>query len=641
MIPEFGVLSLILALLNALVLVVVVSLGCWKPRYQVGFKAVFALTLTQCVWLTLSFFTLVLCFIQNDFTVAYVAHNSNRFLALVYRICAVWGAHEGSLLLWAWILGLWILAVNLVKSQLPIQYYATVMAILSGILASFLYILLVTSNPFLRLLPFSPENGADLNPLLQDPGFIIHPPFLYIGYVGFAIPFAFALASLWLNKTTQWTTWVRPYALLAWSFLTVGIALGSWWAYYELGWGGWWFWDPVENASFMPWLVGTALCHSLFVHIKQQRFLGWCTFLGLFAFILSLLGTFLVRSGVISSVHSFASDPTRGLYLFGFLAIVMGLALGSYGYRFTNTRSKAFKLSSKESFLWLANLTLIVACISILIGTLYPLAFEVFNLGKISVGAPFFNQVFIPMAFLMVFLAFFAPRLAWRQDFLTLFWGRNKRHFIYTMIFFAFILLSYYQSLPILSLVGLLLGSSLILITFMKGVTVVKQSITSHGFKGIGSQCGMILAHIGLGVSVCGMSLTAALETESEVKMAIGQSVSIAGYQLSFDAINTSEGSNFTRMVADFSVTDKQKKVRLQPQKRYFPARDQLMTETAIHPGFFKDFYLALGEPFVQGEWTIRFYVKPFIRWIWLGALLIASGALFASIYSFRQVRKL
>ncbi len=637
MIPEFGLVCLILALMMSLVQAVVAPVGLLSQRFA------FCLTLSkpaafgQSFFVVIGFFTLMSCFVQDDFTLSYIAQNSNANLPLVYKICAVWGAHEGSLLLWSLILALWTVAVAAMTKALPKEVSVLVLSILGAISIGFLLLLLQTSNPFARLLPFSPNEGADLNPLLQDPGFVLHPPFLYMGYVGLAVPFAFAITAMLLkNKQIPWAAWARPWALLAWSFLTVGITLGSWWAYYELGWGGWWFWDPVENASFMPWLVGAALGHALLItsSSKEKLFNSWSLLLALSAFILSLIGTFLVRSGVVSSVHAFASDPSRGTFILGFLALVVMLSFGLFMTRgIKNQAISRTSAYSRESLMLLGNVILYVATLTVLLGTLYPIFIEVLKQERLSVGPPYFNSVFIPIMLPLLGLMAIAPHIKWREDTIGLLWPKIKIGLLLLPI--VIVAIYFLRDFPIMSTVGILFGGWVIVATLL---AVWKLKTTG---KLILSRWGMILAHFGIGLAVLGIALTTTLETEKDLKMSLGDTITIQDYEFVFKDLKDIQGPNYEGIQATFVINQHQKLLcKLYPEKRFFIPRNTPMTETAIYPGLFRDFYIALGERLEDGSWTVRLYIKPFIRFIWLGGLLIALGAFISSLVAFRQTAR-
>lgn len=637
MIPELGLFSLILALLMAICLSILPIIGDLGKKSVIAsearqFSIAKRAAIGQCFFVVLSFGTLVYCFMSNDFSVEYVAQNSNSQLPSLYKFCAVWGAHEGSLLLWSLILTLWTLVVALYSQAIPTRFLSAVLSTLGLINTGFLLLLLFTSNPFLRLLPFSPVEGADLNPLLQDPGFVLHPPILYMGYVGFAIPFAFAVAFMLINdKTIPWAMFARPWALLAWAFLTLGITLGSWWAYYELGWGGWWFWDPVENASFMPWLVGVALGHALFVTSKREQLSTWSLLLALSAFVLSLIGTFLVRSGVLSSVHAFASDPGRGTFILCFMGLAVTCAFGLYTRHLATQKSTStIHTVSKESFILLGNIVLMVAMLTVLLGTLYPLIIDVFSQEKLSVGPAYFNQVFVPLFCCMLVIMGATPSFQWHQDNLKRFWQQNRKRLTLYLILSMGLLLTLYQRILPLSMLGMLLGSLLI------GGMLFELLNRPHWKK-----WGMILAHLGMGITVLGISLTTSLETEKEFTLAVGETVPVADYTFAFQGTSDIKGMNFEGKQGHFIISHENKIIsQLYPEKRYFTARQLVMTETAIQPGFWRDFYIALGEKFDDGSWSVRIYIKPFIRWIWLGGILIALGAMVSSIDAFAALKR-
>ncbi len=630
MIPELGLFSLILAFGSAITLAFVSPIGLIAPRFHFLQSLSKPAAFAQLFFVLISFGTLMLSFMQDDFSVNYIAQNSNTNLPFMYKLCALWGAHEGSLLLWAFILTIWTAMVALWSKRLPQKMNVMVLAIMGALSFGFLFLLLQTSNPFERVLPFAQSEGSDLNPLLQDPGFIIHPPFLYMGYVGFAIPFAFALSYMILRKPEwPWALWARPWALLAWAFLTVGITLGSWWAYYELGWGGWWFWDPVENASFMPWLVGVALGHALLMTTKNHTYNAWSLILALSAFILSLMGTFLVRSGVLSSVHAFASDPLRGAFILVFLGIVLLLSTGLYlGHKRAQMPTLP-TVVSKESVVLLGNVILLSATFTVLLGTLYPLIIEVLQGEKISVGPPYFNVVFVPMMLPILLLAVFATQLNWGQDTFKQLWQKtNKLLFAFAIV--MVMALYFLRSFPVLAWLGVLLGAWVILGTLYKLAFGIKQVSFNNA--------GMILGHLGLGVAVLGMALTSTLSTEKEFTLVTGETVAVNSYQFTFETLKDIEGPNFKGIQGHFVIKEGDKiRADLYPEKRYFIPRNLPMTETAIAPGLLKDFYIALGERLDDGSWTVRIYIKPFVRCIWLGGLIIALGALCASLVAFRR----
>jgi len=633
MIPELGHFALVLALCLALVQGTVPMFGAaWGiPGWMaLARPAAWA----QSLFILMAFVCLVTAFIQNDFSVSYVAQNSNSALPVMYRISAVWGAHEGSLLLWATILAVWMSAVALFSRSLPDETIARVLGVMGLVSVGFLLFMLLTSNPFERLMPAAMD-GRDLNPLLQDPGLVVHPPMLYTGYVGFSVAFAFAIAALLGGRLdSAWARWSRPWTIVAWSFLTVGIALGSWWSYYELGWGGWWFWDPVENASFMPWLVGTALIHSLAVTEKRGAFRSWTVLLAVFAFSLSLLGTFLVRSGVLTSVHAFANDPKRGVFILAFLGAVVGSSLVLYAWRAPKVvGSGNFQLYSRESLLLVNNVLLVVAMASILTGTIYPLALDALNLGKISAGPPYFNIVFVPIMVPLVLLIGIGPATRWKQDSP---WQvlRRLRFAVLVSILagFAYPLLMGSYSLAVGAAMAIALWIWLTTLMDMRAKAAHKTSLWA-GLRALPrSYYGMVLAHTGVGIFIVGVTLVTAYGVEEDVRMAVGDSHEVGGYSFRFDGVKEGEGPNYTASTGTLHVSKNGKEVTvLRPEKRVYWVQRMPMTEAAIHPGLLRDLYAALGERLPDGAWSVRIYYKPFVRWIWLGALFMAFGGVLAA----------
>ncbi|PIX60814.1 MAG: c-type cytochrome biogenesis protein CcmF [Lysobacterales bacterium CG_4_10_14_3_um_filter_64_11] len=637
MIAELGQIALILALILALVQA---ALPMWgAARNDAALMAVARpAAYGQLLFLAVAFALLTSLFVIQDFSVLYVARNSNSLLPMAYRFSAVWGGHEGSLLLWVLILGIWTAAVARLSHALPQPVVARVLAVLGLISVGFLLFTAMTSNPFDRVLPAWPD-GNDLNPLLQDPGLIVHPPMLYTGYVGFAVAFAFAIAALIDGRLDErWVRWARPWTNVAWGFLTVGIALGSWWAYYELGWGGWWFWDAVENASFMPWLVGTALIHSQAVTEKRGGFVGWTLLLAIAAFSLSLLGTFLVRSGVLTSVHAFASDPGRGVFILTFLLIVVGGSLLLYAIRAPRiAREKTSAPVSRETLLLINNLMFTAAAAMVLIGTLAPLMFEALNLGKISVGPPYFGFQFLLLMVPVAVLMPFGPFARWGSENL----GR-----------FVPVLRIGLSAVVLALLLAALLGERFTLKSYLgvAGAAWVFAGITAFvwmrfrsaakGRRFTAEMLGMSLAHFGLGVFVAGVLLVESLGIEKDVAMVPGQQVEAIGYRFDFVGVTTVRGPNYTAARGEVRVYDGERLIAtLHPEKRNYLAGGQVMTETAIAPGLVRDIYVALGESLgAEGSWAVRLYIKPFIRWIWLGALLMmAGGFVTASDRRFRR----
>jgi cytochrome c-type biogenesis protein CcmF len=634
MIPELGHYALILALCVAICQSSIPLLGA--ARNNISWMSVARpAAQVQAALVALAFACLVWSFVENDFTVAYVASNSNSMLPLMYRISAVWGAHEGSLLLWSLILCIWTVAVSLFSRHLPDQFISRVIAVLGMISVGFLLFMLFTSNPFTRLFP-GPGDGADLNPLLQDPGLIIHPPMLYIGYVGFSVAFGFAIAALLGgNLDIVWARWSRPWTIIAWSFLSLGIALGSWWAYYELGWGGWWFWDPVENASFMPWLVGTALIHSLAATEKRNVFRSWTVLLAISAFSLSLLGTFLVRSGVITSVHAFASDPTRGVFILIFLGIVIGGSLSLYAIRASQIRSKnSFALLSRETLLLVNSVLLSVTTAAVLLGTIYPLIVEALGLGKLSVGVPYFNAVFVPLMVPAAIAIAIGMTARWRSDELTRLWSTLKIAFFGCIVIGVLMVVMLTQSIALRAILGVVLALWIIFATL---VSVKERARHATGFiKGLmelpAAFIGMCLAHVGFALCILGVTITSQYSSEIHKRMNPGDTVDIAGYSFNFESIEEVKGPNYFASEARFLVIkDNETVTTLISQKRYYPVTGSTMTEAGIGGGMFQDLYVSLGEELEDGDWSVRVYSRPFVRWIWMGAVFMALGGFVAA----------
>jgi cytochrome c-type biogenesis protein CcmF len=641
MIPELGHFLLWLALGASLVLGTVPLVGA-----QLGRRDWMALArpLTSAVFVlvALSTVTLGAAFVLHDFSVSYVAGNSNTALPLAYRIAGIWGGHEGSLLLWLLMQCTWALAVARYSAHLPMPVVARILAVMGLIAVGFLAFTLITSNPFERLWP-APVEGRDLNPLLQDPGMVIHPPMLYMGYVGFSVAFAFAIAALiGGNLDAQWARWTRPWTTAAWCFLTVGIALGSWWAYYELGWGGWWFWDPVENASFMPWLVGTALIHSLAVTEKRGSFKNWTVLLAISAFSLSLIGTFLVRSGVLSSVHAFATDPTRGLFILAFLVIVIGSSLALYGWRAAQVGLGArFALLSRETLLLGNNVLLVVAMGAVLLGTLYPLALDALNMGKISVGPPYFDAVFMPLMVPVVFLMGVGPLARWKQTELPDL-ARRLRWALGAAVV-ATVLSGWLAGrIGLVSSLGLFMAWWVVgsvatdlweKIRPLPGVATLGQRLRQLQRANVG----MMVAHLGVAVFIFGVTLVKTYEVERDVKMNVGDSTTVAGYTFTFLGVKDLQGPNYSGAQGQVKVTredDGSLVADMAPEKRIYRVQSNPMTEAAIDVGLTRDLYVSLGEPVDGGggkqAWIVRVYVKPFVDWIWGGCVFMALGGVLA-----------
>ncbi len=635
MIPEFGHLSLILAF-------AVAAIQGILPLWGVvaGDRRLMALARpaarAQFLGVILAFACLAQAFLSNDFSVRYVAQHSNSQLPDFYKFAAIWGGHEGSMLLWVAILNVWTLAVSIFSRRLPETALTTVLAVMGLIAMGFLAFMLFASNPFERLLPGAAD-GNDLNPLLQDPGMAFHPPLLYTGYVGFSVAFAFAIAALITGRLdAAWARWSRPWTTVAWLFLTLGIALGSWWAYYELGWGGWWFWDPVENASFMPWLVGTALIHSLAVTEKRGSFKNWTVILAITAFSLSLLGTFLVRSGVLTSVHAFATDPRRGIFVLVFLTLVVGASLTLFAWRAPKVGlGGSFAALSRESLLLTNNVLLAVAAGAVLIGTLYPLFLDALDLGKISVGPPYFEAVFTPLMVPLLILIGIGPYARWKvartSDF-----GRLPRFAALLVVAAAGTLpLAFGRWSPLIAM-GLGLGlwcivSSLLLLMQRAGRLARLTSVSR-------AQWGMVLAHVGIGIFILGVTFVKAYESAIDVRMAAGDSTTVGGYTFTFKSLGEVDGPNYVaaRAVVEVSRAGRVETV-LYPEKRIYAVQRMPMTEAAIDSGLFRDLYVSLGEPVDRETWIVRVQHKPLVTWIWWGCVLMAlGGALAASDRRYR-----
>jgi cytochrome c-type biogenesis protein CcmF len=591
----------------------------------------------QFIFVTIAISILGYSFITNDFSVLNVATNSNSQLPLQYRLAATWGSHEGSLLLWTFMLTIWMVAVTLFSNHLPSEMVARVLSVMAMISTGFLLFMLLTSNPFERIFPVPPD-GRDLNPLLQDPTMVAHPPMLYMGYVGFCVAFAFAISALIGGRLdATWARWSRPWTTVAWMFLTCGIALGSFWAYYELGWGGWWFWDPVENASFMPWLVGTALIHSLAVTEKRGGFKSWTVLMAIAAFSLSLLGTFLVRSGVLTSVHAFANDPKRGTFILGFLTAVIGGSLALYAWRAKQVGlGSKFEIFSRESLLLTNNVLLIVAAGSVLLGTLYPLFMDALNLGKLSVGPPYFNTVFVPLMAPAMFLIGVGPIARWKQAKLPELAVRLKWAFALALIM-AVVLPFVIGGWKWRASLGLLLAVWIVATVIQNLIARLRiQSGAANLFSRLASlprsYYGMQLAHVGVAVFIAGVTVVTSYQTERDVKMNIGDTVSVGGYEFQLQKLQQVAGPNYQAMRADIEVAKSGSApfAVMQPEKRSFTATQNVTSETAIDRSIWRDLYLALGDEVDGGAWTVRVYHKPLVNWIWGGALLMAIGGAFA-----------
>lgn len=634
MIPEWGHFALILAAVLSIALTILPLWGASIGNATLMHSAR-PLATGFLFMVIVSFICLVIAFLQDDFSVAYVATNSNSLLPFYYKISAVWGGHEGSLLLWVLMLAGWTFAIASFSQSLPLDMQARVLSVMGFIAVGFLAFMLLTSNPFDRLLPLAPLEGSDLNPLLQDIGLIIHPPVLYMGYVGFSATFAFAIAALMSGRMdSAWARWSRPWANMAWAFLTVGIALGSWWAYYELGWGGWWFWDPVENASFLPWLVGTALIHSLAVTEKRGMFKSWTILLAIFTFSLSLLGTFLVRSGVLTSVHAFANDPERGVFILFFLLLVVGGSLLLYAMRAPVVKSAAgFTTLSKEMLLLVNNSLLVLAMITVLLGTLYPLIADALGWGKISVGPPYFNFFFIPLFGVLCLVMAVGPLANWKRSqgksLVSLLW---KPWVISMFVGVAFPFL-YDGHWSWQAALAVFVSTWIVAALWVDMYKKLKNSKRfTEGLRKLSlSYYGMVIAHLGIAVTVIGVSLTSIYSEQRDVRMDIDKPVQVAEYEFILEGVFRVPGPNYSAEEAVIRVNKNGQFLReMKPQKRRYLATGNVMTEVAIDVGLFRDLYVAMGEPLNAEAWAMRVHFKPFVRWIWLGALMMALGACFS-----------
>lgn len=630
MIPELGHVALILALCMALVQSVFPLLGASRgvPAWIAVAKPA---ARAQLLFMAIAYGCLTHAFLAHDFSVLYVAENSNTALPTLYLISGVWGAHEGSLLFWAATLSIWTVAVTLFSRSVPEKVVARVVGIMGLVSIGFLLFMLFTSNPFTRL-PNPPLEGRDLNPLLQDPGLALHPPTLYMGYVGFSVAFAFALAAMLGGRLdSAWARWSRPWTSVAWVFLTLGIVLGSWWAYYELGWGGWWFWDPVENASFMPWLVGTALMHSLAVTEKRGAFKAWTVLLAIFTFSLSLLGTFLVRSGVLVSVHAFASDPARGVFILIFLALVIGGSLLLYSWRASHIRSNVhFDLVSRETGLLLNNVLLLVVASSILLGTLYPLISTALELGTLSVGAPYFNSVFIPLTVPLAVLVGAGTLVRWKGDSGDALFRKVRIPLLLSVaggVALVLILAPHFSWAAMLGVV-LAVWITLTTLVWIREQQQVKGSLRAISRGG----WGMVLGHLGIAVFAVGIALTSNYGQEEDIRLAPGESYQLAGYDFVFRGARGLRGPNYQANQGLVEISRNGAPVAtLFPEKRDYRS-GMPMTEAGIDAGLFRDLFVALGEPLGdEGAWSLRVKYMPFVRWIWLGGLLMALGGILAA----------
>ena len=643
MIAELGNYALALALALSVFLAVLPLIGAEKANVKLMALAR-PLTWSMFLALSLSFGALFYLFAVNDFSVQYVVNNSNSLLPLQYRLSAVWGSHEGSLLLWIWLLSLWAVGVATFTRKMPEEAVARVLSVMGLVSIGFLVFIIFSSNPFVRTFPDFPADGRELNPMLQDVGLIFHPPLLYMGYVGFSVAFAFAIASLMSGRLdTAWARWSRPWTMAAWVFLTLGIILGSWWAYYELGWGGWWFWDPVENASLMPWLAGTALIHSLSVTEKRSTFKAWTVLLAILAFSLCLLGTFLVRSGILVSVHAFASDPTRGLYILAYLVLVIGGSLLLYAFQGNKIKSlDNYQRYSRESLLLLNNIMLMAFLSVVFLGTILPLIHKQIGLGSISIGAPFFDQMFLILMVPFSLLLGIGPLVKWRRD---------QVSAIRTPVIISLIMmvalgfgLPYLvgDRLTVTVVLGVMMAAIIVILSLYEMHTRAthRHSFLTGVFKLSRSHWGMTLAHLGVAMTVFGIAMSQNFSIEKDVRMREGDSVQILDYQFTFKGLKITDGANYQGGTADIAITKNGKpEATLHAEKRFYNVSKMGMTEAAIDWGFSRDFYAALGEQLEDGSWGLRLYYKPFIRWIWFGGLFMAIGGLLCMLDKRYRIR--
>ncbi len=637
MIPEIGHFALIIALALAAVQVVMPLAGVMtrRPLWMAFGRPMAA---GQFLFVFVAYLCLTASYMLDDFSVANVANNSNSLLPWYYKFSAVWGNHEGSVLLWSLMLAGWGYVAAVFSRNLPRDMVARVLSVMGMVCVGFLLFILVTSNPFERLLPNMPQDGADLNPLLQDIGLILHPPMLYMGYVGFSVVFAFAIAALMGGRLdAAWARWARPWTNLAWAFLTVGIALGSWWAYYELGWGGWWFWDPVENASLLPWLTGTALMHSLAVTEKRGSFKSWTVLLAITTFSLSLLGTFLVRSGVLTSVHAFANDPSRGFFILMLLAITVALSLMVFALRAPRVSHKVgFSWLSRDSLLLVNNLILVIMTVTVLLGTIYPLILDSLGLGKISVGPPYFNALFVPLTVIMCFFMAVGPLARWKRASASELTGKLWLAGVGALVVGALLPLLYDRPWSLWVALGFVTALWLVfgLLRDLWDKTRHASSFMAGLRKLTLAYWGMVLGHLGVAVTIIGVAVVSNYEIERTVRMSPGTTVEVAGYSFTMTALSDRRGPNFLADTSTIQVQrdGRERSFEMHPEKRLYLATGMPMTQVALRPGLFRDLYVAMGEDLEDGSYAMRIQYKPMVRWLWLGGLLMALGGLLAVI---------
>ncbi|MFB9145625.1 heme lyase CcmF/NrfE family subunit [Halomonas alkalicola] len=635
MIPEIGHYALVIALLLAMVQAVMPLAGA-ATRRPLWMAYARPMAAGQFLFVAIAYACLTTSYMLDDFSVMNVANNSNSMLPWYYKFSAVWGNHEGSVLLWSLMLAGWGYFAARYSRELPRDMVARVMGVMGLVCVGFLLFILVTSNPFERILPHMPADGADLNPLLQDIGLILHPPMLYMGYVGFSVVFAFAIAALLGGRLdAAWARWARPWTNLAWAFLTVGIALGSWWAYYELGWGGWWFWDPVENASLLPWLTGTALMHSLAVTEKRGAFKSWTLLLAISTFSLSLLGTFLVRSGVLTSVHAFANDPSRGFFILMLLGITVGLSLLIFALRAPRVSHKVgFGWLSRDALLLINNLMLVIITITVLMGTVYPLILDALDLGKISVGPPYFNALFVPLTLIMCVFMGLGPIARWKDTAPSLLIQRLWLSAAVAVVLGAALPLIFAERWSAPVAIGLIAALWIVLPMLRDLYDKTRHaSSLGAGLKKLSlAYWGMQLGHLGVAVTIVGVAIVSNYNIERNVRMGPGDSVQVAGYTFTMIELTDRRGPNFLadRAVIEVQRGDRERSFTMNPEKRLYIATGMPMTQVALRPGLFRDLYVAMGEDLGDGSWAMRVQYKPFVRWLWLGGLLMSIGGVLA-----------
>jgi len=629
MLIEIGHFALVLALIFSILLVVLPSIGIYQNKSSLA-QLSKPLVWGQCFWIVVAFLVLMNAFLTNDFSVKYVAENSNTQLPILYKASAVWGAHEGSLLLWVFVLSLWSIAVSIFSKQIPSNLLNLILTVLGAVSFGFLLFLLYTSNPFERLM-IPPLEGRELNPLLQDFGLAVHPPMLYMGYVGLSVPFAFVVSALIRGQLdSSWLRWTRPWTLISWAFLTVGITLGSWWAYYELGWGGWWFWDPVENASFMPWLLGTALLHSLIIVEKRKSLQAWVLLLSILAFLLSVVGTFLVRSGILTSVHTFALDPSRGIYILAFTALLGGYSLILFG-----TKSKKyfdnnyFNFFSKEGSILVNNIFMVVICATVFLGTIYPLLVEAFTNSKISVGEPYYNSTVIPIIMPAILIMGIGPILEWGKEDKSKTLKKIFPSFLLTVIMTIFIFLIY-QSYSFIGIAGIILA-----------FWIISNNLFILFKKNKNYSIGMIIAHLGVGLLILGITGSSVWQKEKITRMKINDETKIEKYNIVFNKIDEIKESNYVALQGKFLIYDEEKNIiaKLKPEYRFYPITNNFTTEASIDTNLFRDLYIVLGEGNLNDGWVVRIYYNPLVMWIWIGAFVIFLGGITSININLRKLK--